>query len=269
MTRTWLAVAKLFSALIGIAACLLLVVLGLQTGFPEHLSPALRDGIYVVLLYSSFLGLIKYSRTTYPFPSARKHPGASLGGFALAMILVSLAWIPGFMTGRLLWTPHLPTWTLVIELLCLSWGIAWIEELLFRGLLFTLFRTGYSTGTAIVLQAVIFSLLHQLRGEWGWEMRLGSGLGLFLTAIVLAQFRVRSHHLGWSIGLHSGWIFMCQWADRTQSIRLSETASGLPELLFQEVNPISGISGMLLLTAVSYVIMKANRTHAKCCTSER
>lgn len=182
-------------------------------------------------------------------------------GFLASTLILSCCWGIGVFTHALVWEyKSLPLLQLV-HILGLAFAIAWFEEALFRGLIFQLLcRAQKSTLRAILLQSFIFAGLHQLNSQWDLAMRIGSGIGLFLCAFILTQARVRSGHLGWSIGLHGGWIFLCQWAAYSGALTPQTMGEHWQKLSFQEVNPVSGIVGILLLTGVSYVIMRANRT---------
>ena len=89
-------------------------------------------------------------------------------------------------------------------------------------------------------------------------MRIGSGIGLFLVGWVLSQARLKSGGLSWSIGLHSGWVFICLFVAKNQILSLHTQQKAYWAL--QELNPVSGILGIALLSGVSYVIMNAKCT---------
>ncbi len=216
---------------------------------------------YVVLLYLSLFLLIKSYRKSHRFPIG-PGPLRSVGmGFLASTLILSVCWSIGVLTHALTWEYKSLPLLQLFHILGLAFAIAWFEEALFRGLVFHLLRkTPYSLLHAMILQSFIFALLHQLNSQWSLSMRVGSGVGLFLCALILTQVRVMSDHLGWSIGLHGGWIFLCQWAAYSGALTHQTTGGYWQRLSFQEVNPVSGIVGILLLTGVSYVIMSANRT---------
>lgn len=248
-----------------------LSMLGVNYWAPVSWSSSIPwETIYVVLLYLSLFQLIKVYYKSHDFPI---HPGpfkTHVFGFLLSVAILSCCWGIGLGSGLLTWQYLSLPLPQLLHILGLAFAIAWFEEAFFRGLVLHLLRQQYPLLWAMLLQALLFSLLHQFNTQWDTPMRIGSGLGLFLSALILAQVAHLSQSLGWSIGLHSGWIFLCQWASYSGAIRLQQPLENGQKLYFQEVNPVSGIVGILLLTGVSYVIMSANRTQMiRCTTSER
>ncbi|MEA3639403.1 MAG: CPBP family intramembrane glutamic endopeptidase [Lamprobacter sp.] len=115
--------------------------------------------------------------------------------------------------------------------------IGLLEELFFRGALYSAIRRRASIGAAAVGSAALYALVHFLKPhalppdvafDWAgtWSMFLHVFVGLFqwqhldsLTAlfsagIFLALVRERSGHIGWSVGLHAGWVFVIQLTRR-------------------------------------------------------
>lgn len=79
--------------------------------------------------------------------------------------------------------------------------LALIEEVLFRGFFLQLWLC-YGPLRAVLLQALCFSLVH---GE-SWQ-HAGVAVNLGLMGCVLGCLRLSCRHLGWSLGLHTGWVF--------------------------------------------------------------
>ena len=108
-------------------------------------------------------------------------------------------------------------------------AVALIEELFFRGVVFSALRQSLSVPAAIVASSVIYSALHFLArvehtGPVGWasglsllpEMLAGivapenlapAGLTLAVGGATLALAYQRTGSLWFSIGLHAGWVF--------------------------------------------------------------
>ncbi|MBV8276022.1 MAG: CPBP family intramembrane metalloprotease [Verrucomicrobia bacterium] len=123
-----------------------------------------------------------------------------------------------------------PPWNLVPNLLLTSLSVAVIEELLFRGVIFGLFRQNTSTWLAAIFVSAIFSIIHPLRPgstgaepiTWhsGFDLLLqaiqhltepldliGGFLTIFVLGLVLAHATVKTGALWLPIGVHSGVVF--------------------------------------------------------------
>lgn len=83
---------------------------------------------------------------------------------------------------------------LILNIFLIAVAAAFIEETLFRGILFGSMRTYFGTWTAIILSAVIFSALHM---EWiGFVPR-------FILGVGLGYLYVKHDSIYPSIGLHA------------------------------------------------------------------
>lgn len=112
-----------------------------------------------------------------------------------------------------------------------------LEELFFRGALYTSIRRGAGVAAAAGFSALLYALVHFLKPhdlpqgvgfDWAgaWVMFIGvfgglfqwqhldSLVALFSAGVLLALVRERSGHIGWSIGLHAGWVFVIQMTRR-------------------------------------------------------
>lgn len=262
----WKSLGILFCQIIGMA---LLLLLGLGSVFiilPISFSENQQHSLYAVLLYGLLYALILHYRKVFAFSTRYTIKGVGFG-FLCSVGLVNGCWGLSFYFQALIFNPpDLSIFALcqiALEAILLAMAVSWIEELLFRGLVLRILEKAYAAERAVLWQALIFSGLHQLNLQWDLGLRMGSGMGLFLAGLVLGLARQRSQSLSWSIGLHAGWIFMCQWGVRAWGLSLPEPQLRASAFLLQEVNPISGIPAILLLTGVSYVIMIANRTLKK------
>jgi membrane protease YdiL (CAAX protease family) len=268
----WKSLAILFLQIIGVALILLLGLGSLFWCFPHLLSENQQNTLYAILLYGFLYRLISRYRKQISF-STRLSIKALGWGFLSSVLLVIICWaVALYFNGLAINTPEitgLQYVQIIIEAIVLACAVAWIEELFFRGLILGILEKGYRLQAAALWQALIFSGLHQLNTQWSWPLRIGSGIGLFLAGLVLGLARQKSNGLGWSIGLHAGWIFICQWGVRGWGLSLPIPQAKAGIFMVQEVNPVSGIPAILLLTGVSYVIMNANRTLTKDVQDER
>ncbi|WP_462320346.1 CPBP family glutamic-type intramembrane protease [Halochromatium sp.] len=115
--------------------------------------------------------------------------------------------------------------------------IGLLEELFFRGALYSAIRRRAPIGAAASGSAALYALVHFLKphalppgvafdwtGAWSmflhvfvslfqWQ-HLDSLVALFSAGILLALVRERTGHIGWCIGLHAGWVFVIQLTRR-------------------------------------------------------
>ncbi|MGF1675420.1 MAG: lysostaphin resistance A-like protein [Rivularia sp. (in: cyanobacteria)] len=129
-----------------------------------------------------------------------------------------------------------------------------IEELVFRGFLFSQLEQDYSVLTAAVISSLIFALLHLV-----WEQRETipqiPGLWLMGMVLVLARF-TDNGSLGLAWGLHAGWVWSIATIDTLCLInytgKTSEWITG------KNQKPLAGAAGifcMAIATAALYVVM--------------
>jgi len=217
--------------LAGLAVSLLLLLLTLplrlQRVWPEP-HPWQRLGLAVPLalaLRSGLRGLLK----------------------ALALLLLVAAAL--LLAGQARWLGELNSALLLNGLLLLT-GVGFAEELLFRGWLWGELELQVGPKRALLLQAVIFALLHPWYRAPGLEA-VGLLGGLVLLGLVLAlQRRADGGTLWGSIGLHGGLVggwFVVQKG----LLQISPAAPGWwvgPG--GADINPIGGLIGWIGLAAL-------------------
>ena len=150
-------------------------------------------------------------------------------GFLVASIVVSLFGSVAFGLGLVTFKVH-PPLNLTPNLLLTSLSVAAIEEPLFRGVIFGLFRQTMPTGVAASVVSVIFSVIHPLKPglneitqvTWHsgfdllcqtlrhfadpWELACSS-LPIFVLGLLLAHATVKTGSLWLPIGVHAGVVF--------------------------------------------------------------
>jgi hypothetical protein len=152
-------------------------------------------------------------------------------GFALGFASLAAVAAVALLCGGRLGNTSLPPeqWGSVIPKAALTAGVvAVIEETLFRGALFGVFRRSHSWVTAAAISSALYSLLHffqrpespaevqwtsglallprMMRGFTDVEALLPGFVNLFLIGMILAVAYQRSGYLYGSIGLHAAWI---------------------------------------------------------------
>jgi uncharacterized protein len=185
-------------------------------------------------------------------------------GFLLAALVVS-AW--GFATislGLVTFKAH-PPWSILASLLLTSFSVAMIEEFLFRGVIFGLFRQTMPVWGASILVSLIFSVIHPLKPElnqfhqvtWysGFDLVLRSiirlsdladvlsvSVPIFVLGLLLAHATVKTGALWLPIGVHAGVVFT-----KMSFNKLTRHLAELPPWFGSDLASGLGAIGILLL----------------------
>ena len=138
----------------------------------------------------------------------------------------------------------------LINSLLLGLGVGCAEELIFRGWLWNELNHDLQARNGALIQAIIFSLVHT-RFNISLLSTLGLLIGLFLLGIVLALMRHRNNGSLWaSIGLHGGLVSIWFLIDNGLVNFSAETPTWLIGPGGDNPNPIGGIAGCTLLSAL-------------------
>lgn len=161
------------------------------------------------------------------FPIQRLGVGWLIGFASLGMVaVVSMIFDQRHLNvsvSRAIWLTEL------FKALSTALVVGLMEELLFRGALFTSLRHRHNWLLAATLSSAIYALVHffqrppepldvtlwsgwfilghMLSGFWEWPTLVPGFFNLFLVGWILAVARERSGGLAASIGLHGAWIF--------------------------------------------------------------
>ena len=141
----------------------------------------------------------------------------------------------------------------IINALLLSLGVGLAEELIFRAWLWRELNERMSPAAALLIQALVFSLVHT-RFNLGIGPMLGLLIGLFLLGLALAlQRQLDGGSLWGCIGLHGGLVggwFLIQ----SGLVQLSPDAPawlvGPGGLSPNPLGGLVGIGGLLMLLAI-------------------
>jgi membrane protease YdiL (CAAX protease family) len=131
----------------------------------------------------------------------------------------------------------------LLPILLVALFVGGIEELVFRGFLFTELQKDYSVWVAALISSSIFALLHLV-----WEQRETTpqlpGLWFMGMVLVLARF-VDGGSLGLAWGLHAGWVWAIATLDTAQLIdytgKVSDWVTG------KNKKPLAGVAGIVCL----------------------
>lgn len=129
--------------------------------------------------------------------------GLLVGGSVMGMVYL-MEWAFGWLKfSGFAWESR-PTGDLLLEaavFLVVFGGVAWQEELLFRGYWFWNLREGLNTAWAAGITSALFAAAH-----WGNpQFSLLPLAGLFLAGMLIAYSALVSRSLWMPIGLHLGW----------------------------------------------------------------
>jgi membrane protease YdiL (CAAX protease family) len=178
--------------------------------------------------------------------------------FSLTLVfgLLLLEKLLGLVTFEL---PKLPLYQLILEGFLSGLGIAFAEELVFRGWLLYELEKDYSLKNSLIINSVIFALLHFLKPLSEIIRTFPAFPGLILLAVILI-FAKRSHQnrLGSCIGLHGGFVWGYYIFEVGDIIQYNENIS--PWITGVDKNPIAGLIGLVVLTILmlfNYQIYKS------------
>ncbi|NMG09309.1 type II CAAX endopeptidase family protein [Brasilonema sp. UFV-L1] len=125
-----------------------------------------------------------------------------------------------------------------------------IEELIFRGFLFTELEKGGSVWLAALISSSIFALLHLV-----WEQKETipqlPGLWFMGMVLILARF-VDGGSIGLAWGLHAGWIWAIATIDTAALI--DYTGNVCDWVTGKNKKPLAGVAGVLCLLITGGVL---------------
>nr|WP_232435812.1 type II CAAX endopeptidase family protein [Rivularia sp. PCC 7116] len=142
----------------------------------------------------------------------------------------------------------------LFSVLLIALLVGGVEELVFRGFLFTQLEEVYSVWIAAIISSLIFALLHLV-----WEQKETTPQlpGLFLMGIVLVLARFAdAGSLGIAWGLHAGWVWCIASIDTLGLI--DYTGKSSEWITGKNQKPLAGVAGVLCMgiTAVAlYLVM--------------
>ncbi len=144
--------------------------------------------------------------------------------------------------------------------------VAFVEETVFRGVVFRMFYTAINPIAAVIVSALLFAALHfkKVPGSIGIDdtVTLGSGfyvgfwvmlsvfttfevfkfINLFFAGLMLNFLFLKSRSLLPCIGLHAGWVFF-----RAVYRKFAETNNDAPEIIWGSETVIDGVFPTLIM----------------------
>ncbi len=131
---------------------------------------------------------------------------------------------------------------LLLPIFCLSLLISLIEELVFRGYVFSTLLVDNSLWIAALASSLIFALLHLI---WSRNQTIPQIPGLWLMGMVLVVARfVGDGSLYLAVGLHTGWIWGLTCIDSAELVTYKHQSHWITGVNQQ---PLAGVAGILCL----------------------
>lgn len=212
--------------------------------------PAIWQTSYLIGLYAWLLWLCRQARNSLSLPALPlwRPLRYGLSGAALSILSLSLLALLALRLGWVQWHTLRPDWPWIgLQVIVMAIAVASIEEIVFRGVMLDLALRSLSTWSALILQALIYAVLHLFRSDLAPLSWLTALISLGLTGLLLGQLRLRSKSLAMSVGLHGTWVALTSFASWAAWLVWDPAWapwSGLG-------NPVYGLSGLLLLLGLN------------------
>ncbi|BBD65654.1 abortive infection protein [Nostoc commune NIES-4072] len=225
---------------------------------PEQKMPLLVS-LYLLapLILWGVSWLTNKSFSDYGFVGNLSTIGSLALGFALGVVSLAIVFSGQFGLG---WCSFEKTnfklaLPILLPIFLIALLVGGIEELVFRGFLFTELAQDYPVWVAAVISSLIFALLHLV-----WEQHETApqlpGLWLMGMVLVLARFADRNN-LGLAWGLHTGWIWAIATIDTAELI--SYTGKVSDWFTGKNKKPLAGLAGILCVFGTGVIIWLFSR----------
>ena len=170
---------------------------------------------------------------------------------------IILFWILLLILGKFIRFKSGLQYTLLFDILFTSIFVGLAEELLFRVWLFEELKLFLSINKSILLQSIIFSMVHPYNFDENLTINILIKIGLFLLGIYLNLLRINNYpNIFPSIAFHGGivgYIFLAKSIFHIQG--------NYPVLIFGNqydkfINPVSGLIGIFILLILNIYQIK-------------
>ncbi|MHC0063995.1 CPBP family intramembrane glutamic endopeptidase [Nostoc sp. UIC 10890] len=173
--------------------------------------------------------------------------GFSLGVVSLAIVFSGQFWLGWCSFEKTNFKLLLP---ILLPIFLIALLVGGIEELVFRGFLFTELAQDYPILVAAAISSLIFALLHLV-----WEQSETApqlpGLWLMGMVLVLARF-ASSGNLGLAWGLHAGWVWAIATLDTAELINYTGIVSDW--FTGKNKKPLAGLAGIICVLGTGVII---------------
>ncbi|MBR8840210.1 MAG: CPBP family intramembrane metalloprotease [Stigonema ocellatum SAG 48.90 = DSM 106950] len=178
--------------------------------------------------------------------------GFGLGVLSLAVVFLFELWLGwcSFQSSNLKLVQPI-----VLPLMLIALFVGGIEELIFRGFLFTELNHDYPIWAAAAVSSMIFAFLHLI---WDQQETIPQLPGLWLMGMVLVWARFTDGgSLGLAWGLHAGWVWAAACLDTAQLIDYTDKVSELVTGKYKK--PLAGVAGIVCLLMTGGVLWVFSR----------
>ena len=169
-----------------------------------------------------------------------------LKGFLLSTILILLILIPIICMEWGIWIGELSP-NIILNAIFLIIVVGFAEELIFRGWLLEELKNQFGLKKAIIIQSLIFSIVHIGFNLPFWQMT-SILTGLFLLGILLSLIRLNDKNSLWGcIGLHGGLVGLWFITNNGLLFISKNTPIWLVGPGSINTNPLGGLFGIFLM----------------------
>ena len=178
--------------------------------------------------------------------------------------LIILLWSLLLIFGKFIRYKSVIDYTLLLDILFTSIFVGVAEELLFRVWLFEELKLFLGINKAILLQSILFSMLHPYNFDESYTINILIKIGLFLLGIYLNLLRINNYpNIFPSIAFHGGivgYIFLAKSIFHIQR--------NYPVLIYGNqydnfINPVSGLIGIFTLLILNIYQIKTLKNSSK------
>ena len=179
-------------------------------------------------------------------------------------LLIILLWSLLLIFGKFIRFKSSIDYTLLLNILFTSIFVGVAEELLFRVWLFEELKLFLGINKAILLQSILFSMLHPYNFDESYTINILIKIGLFLLGIYLNLLRINNYpNIFPSIAFHGGivgYIFLAKSIFHIQR--------NYPVLIYGNqydnfINPVSGLIGIFTLLILNIYQIKTLKNSSK------
>ncbi len=237
----------------------LLLILWLPTAIPSFFllkdDLNLRTIVTMSLLYINFIVLLFFWNNKihqvnhwwrlYGLTVSRKNIVDLCNGLSIGIFFTFGLFIVEMMLGWVVFVkPSQNLFLLVFEGLFSAFGVAFAEELLFRGWLLEELRINYSSKVTLISNSLIFAILHFLKPLQEIIRTFPQFPALFLLGIILVQAKTKhNNRLGICIGIHGGLVWGYYILNVGRIIKYTDEVSSIFTGI--DNNPIAGLMGLI------------------------
>ena len=221
---------------------------------PEQKIPLLVSlYLLVPLILWGFQGLQLASFPDYGLVGKVSIFGSLSLGFSLGVLGLAIVFFGQILAGWCYLEKSqiklIPSSLLTISLVALFVG--GIEELVFRGFLFTQLQQNYPIWLAAIISSLVFAVLHLV---WEQKETLPQLPGLWLMGMVLVLARLADgNSLGIAWGLHAGWVWAIATIDTAGLITYTDQVPTWVTGINKK--PLAGLTGIICVLATGGVLL--------------